>query len=87
MPKSSGFSNRSSHRRASVVPHASGSGKIASWMNGFPEVSMSLLPHRFLFRVAYPCRYVKGIPAEEGDRLLELPESCRIEDFAAIDAL
>src|SRR5438270_607721 len=26
---------------------------------------MSLLPHRFLFRVAYPCRYVKEMPLEE----------------------
>jgi hypothetical protein len=46
---------------------------------------MTLLPHRFLFRVAYPCRYVKGIPLENDDRLLELPEDCRIDNFATMD--
>lgn len=46
---------------------------------------MSVLPHRFLFRVAYPCSYVKEMPREEDDRLLDLPESCRIESFAAMD--
>src|SRR5439155_7128262 len=51
----------------------------------FWELPMSLVPHRFLFRVAYPCRYVKGIPAEDADRLLDLPESCRIDNFAAMD--
>ena len=46
---------------------------------------MSLVPNRFLFRVAYPCRYVKDIPAEDADRLLDLLETCRIENFAAMD--
>ncbi len=46
---------------------------------------MSLVPHRFLVRVAYPCRHVKGIPAEGGDRLLDLPESCRVDNFAGMD--
>ena len=46
---------------------------------------MSLVPHRFLFRVAYPCRYVKGMPAEDADRLLDLPDGCRIDNFAAMD--
>ncbi len=46
---------------------------------------MTLLPHRFLFRVAHPCRYVKGIPSEEGDSLLDLPEACRLDNFAAMD--
>ena len=46
---------------------------------------MALIPHRFLFRVAYPCRYVKGIPHEEDDRLLDLPEDCRLDNFAAMD--
>jgi hypothetical protein len=47
---------------------------------------MSLIPHRFLFRVAYPCRHVKGMPKDDNDRLLDLPESCRIDNFAAMDA-
>lgn len=46
---------------------------------------MSLLPHSFLVQVAYPCRYLKGIPRDDEDRLLELPESCRIDNFAAMD--
>jgi hypothetical protein len=46
---------------------------------------MTLIPHRFLFRVTYPCLHAKGIPAEAGDRLLDLPESCRIDNFAAMD--
>ncbi len=46
---------------------------------------MSLLPHRFLLRVAYPCRYVKSMPTEEDDSLLDLPESCRLDNFAAMD--
>jgi hypothetical protein len=46
---------------------------------------MPLVPHRFLFRVAYPCRYAKDIPDEDGDRLLELPETCRLDNFAALD--
>ncbi len=46
---------------------------------------MALVPHRFLFRVAYPCHYAKKIPREEGDRLLDLPESCRVDNFAAMD--
>jgi hypothetical protein len=46
---------------------------------------MSLLPHRFLLRVAYPCRHVKDMPQEEADSLIELPESCRLDNFAAMD--
>jgi hypothetical protein len=44
---------------------------------------MSLVPTRFLVRVAYPCRYVKNIPGEDAE--LDLPESCRIDNFAALD--
>jgi hypothetical protein len=46
---------------------------------------MPLIPHRFLFRVAYPSAYLKDIPHEDDDRLLDLPESCRIDNFAAMD--
>src|SRR5919202_42997 len=45
----------------------------------------SLVPPRFLVRVAQPCRYVKDIPREDADRLLDLPESCRLDNFAALD--
>ena len=46
---------------------------------------MSLVPHRFLFRVAHPCRYVKLMPIREDVRLLDLPAEHRIENFAAMD--
>ena len=46
---------------------------------------MPLIPNRFLFRVAYPCRYVGGVPREEGDDLLDLPPSCRLDGFTDMD--
>jgi hypothetical protein len=48
---------------------------------------MPLVPHRFLFRVAYPCRHVEAMPREDGDELLDLPETCRVDNFAAMDEL
>ncbi len=48
---------------------------------------MSLVPHRFLFRLAYPCRYVPALPRQGDERLLELPEECRLDNFAGMDAL
>jgi hypothetical protein len=46
---------------------------------------MALVPHRFLVRVAYPCRYVKDMPRDDDDQLLDLPEACRLDNFAAMD--
>jgi hypothetical protein len=46
---------------------------------------MPLVPNRFLFRVAYPCRYVKDMPVEEADELLDLPAVCALDNFAALD--
>src|SRR5262249_29094884 len=46
---------------------------------------MPLIPHRFLVRLAYPCRHVKKMPRGDADRLLELPAECRIDNFAAMD--
>ncbi len=45
---------------------------------------MNLIPNRFLFRVAYPCRHVGGLP-RDGDELLDLPDVCRIDNFADMD--
>ena len=46
---------------------------------------MSLVPHRFLFRVAYPCRHVKKMP-HAGERPPARPaRPCRIDNFAAMD--
>jgi hypothetical protein len=47
---------------------------------------MPLVPAAFLLRVSYPCRHVKEIPREDDDRLLELPEDCRLPDFTAMDS-
>jgi len=46
---------------------------------------MSLIPHRFLLRVAHPCRYAKAIPLKKDSRLLDLAEEHRIDNFAAMD--
>src|SRR5262249_6876581 len=43
---------------------------------------MTLIPHRFLFRVAHPCRHIPKLPKENDDRLLDLPEACRVDNFA-----
>jgi hypothetical protein len=48
---------------------------------------MPLIPHRFLVRLTHPCLYMKGIPREEADDLLDLPQSCRLDNFAAWDDL
>jgi len=46
---------------------------------------MALISHRFLFHIAYPCRYIKDMPREDDDSLLDLPEACRLDNFAAMD--
>jgi hypothetical protein len=46
---------------------------------------VSVIPHRFLFRVAYPCVHVPAMPSEDDDSLLDLPETCRLDNFAALD--
>jgi hypothetical protein len=45
----------------------------------------TLVPNRFLVRVCHPCPYVKGMPREHSDRLLDLPESGRPHALAALD--
>ena len=46
---------------------------------------MTLIPHRFLLRLSYPCRYAKNIPLEDDDVLLDLPAEYRLDNFAALD--
>jgi hypothetical protein len=46
---------------------------------------MPLIPNHFLFRLSYPCPYMAKIPHESRDRLLDLPERCRVDNFAAMD--
>ena len=43
-----------------------------------------MLPAHFLLRLRYPCRHVKDVPREDDDRLLDLPEDCRIDPFAGM---
>jgi hypothetical protein len=45
---------------------------------------MSLIPQRFLFRVAYRCCYHAEMP-QEMDELFELPPRCRLDNFAELD--
>lgn len=45
---------------------------------------MALVPHRFLLRLAHPCRFNADMPLK-GDRLLDLDESFAIENYAALD--
>lgn len=46
-----------------------------------------IVPNRFLVRVAHPCPYVKGVPqdTDKHDHLVDLPESARLDNFAALD--
>ena len=46
---------------------------------------MSLVPASFLFRLSYPCPYVKRMPMDNEDRLLNLPETCRMEHLANVE--
>jgi len=46
---------------------------------------MTLLPPQFLLRVSYPCRHVVKMPRPEADDLLDLPATCRLDNFAAMD--
>lgn len=48
---------------------------------------MAVIPSRFLFRVAYPCRRVPDMPLEEADRIIDLPAECRIDNFAGMEGL
>lgn len=46
---------------------------------------MSLVPARFLVRVAHPCLYAKDMPLRKDTHLVELSAQHRIENYAAID--
>ncbi len=43
------------------------------------------VPPTFLFRVAYPCPYQKALPGRDADRLLDLPEGCRLENLSGME--
>jgi hypothetical protein len=48
---------------------------------------MAVIPYRFLFRVAYSCTYVKEMPFDDADRLIELQAGCWIDNYAAMEGL
>jgi hypothetical protein len=48
--------------------------------------SMALLPNRFLVRLLYACPYVKDMPLDDEDSLIDLPDACRLDPFADLDA-
>lgn len=47
-------------------------------------MTQPLIPNQFLFRFALACRFRKNLPSV-GERLLELPMSCRLPFFGAMD--
>jgi hypothetical protein len=46
---------------------------------------MSLIPQRFLVRMAYSCLNAKNMPRPEDVRLLDLPKEYQIDNFAGMD--
>jgi hypothetical protein len=48
---------------------------------------VSIVPNRFLVRLAHPCPYIKDTPrdADDDEHLIELPESARLQNFADLD--
>src|SRR5437867_4174502 len=43
---------------------------------------MTIIPGHFLFRISHPCAYQRVMPRKSGDDLLDLPESCRLQNLA-----
>jgi hypothetical protein len=46
---------------------------------------MPIIPANFLIRATYRCRYLKSIPQEDRDNLLDLSESHRIKSLATVE--
>jgi hypothetical protein len=44
-----------------------------------------IVPYRFLVRVAHPCPYVKKMPLDDDDHVVELPDAARLNNFADLD--
>lgn len=47
---------------------------------------MPLVPNRFLVRLLYACPYVRDMPRDDEDSLVELPDAARLDPFADLDA-
>lgn len=59
---------------------------VASIVPKRTSLMHSLVPHRFLVRLAQTCPYVKGMPDRDGDHLLDLPESAALRNYAELDS-
>ena len=46
---------------------------------------MPLVPNRFLVRLLYACPYVKDMPLDDDDSIVDLPEAARLDPFADMD--
>jgi hypothetical protein len=48
---------------------------------------VTIVPNRFLVRIAHPCPFVETMPrdADDDERLLDLPENARLHNFAELD--
>ena len=46
---------------------------------------MPLGPNRFLVRLLYACPYVKDMPRDDEESLIELPDAARLDPFADLD--
>src|SRR5689334_21183552 len=51
-------------------------GRPLPWVVPMPP----LVPNRFLVRVSHPCPHVKAMPLDGDDKLLDLPESARLNN-------
>jgi hypothetical protein len=47
---------------------------------------MPLVPNRFLVRLLYACPFVKDMPSDDEESLIDLPESATLDSFADMDA-
>ena len=46
---------------------------------------MPLIPSRFLVRLLYACPFIKNMPLDDDESLIELPDAARLDPFADID--
>ena len=47
---------------------------------------MPLVPTRFLVRLLYACPYVKDMPLDNEESLIDLPDAARLDPFADLDS-
>lgn len=75
-----------------AICRADASNKYAKWRNRPHARTLSrmppLVPNRFLVRTAHPCPYIRDVPrTKDADHLIDLPDSARLHNFAALDGV